>query len=258
MALFHLSVTQTKRSAGQSAIASAAYRAGERLYSEYYGEYSDYTRKGGVICSDILLPSHAPPEYADRQTLWNAVEKAERGKNAQLAYSFDIALQNEFSLEENIALARQFLLENFVSRGMVVDFAVHQPDREDGGIPNPHFHVLCPIRPIEQNGKWGLKQRRVYELDEDGNRIRDADGKFVFNAVPTTDWMCMVTIWDESMSRKSFKSWSLMSDAVMLRKLAAQKMPPIWKVRLFLKAKAVGAMASFVESPLFTRSFQSK
>jgi len=63
MALFHLSVTQTKRSAGQSAIASAAYRAGERLYSEYYGEYSDYTRKGGVICSDILLPSHAPPEF---------------------------------------------------------------------------------------------------------------------------------------------------------------------------------------------------
>ena len=145
MALFHLSVTQTKRSAGQSAIASAAYRAGARLYSEYYGEYSDYTRKGGVICSNILLPSHAPPEYADRQTLWNAVEKAERGKNAQLAYSFDIALQNEFSLEENIALARQFLLENFVSRGMVVDFAVHQPDREDGGIPNPHFHVLCPM-----------------------------------------------------------------------------------------------------------------
>ena len=82
MALFHLSVTQTKRSAGQSAIASAAYRSGEKLYSEYYGEHSDYTRKGGVICSDILLPSHAPPEYADRQTLWNAVEKAERGKNA--------------------------------------------------------------------------------------------------------------------------------------------------------------------------------
>jgi plasmid mobilization system relaxase len=47
---------------------------------------------------------------------------------------------------------------------------------------------FAPIRPIEQNGKWGLKQRRVYELDEDGNRIRDADGKFVFNAVPTTDW----------------------------------------------------------------------
>ncbi len=181
-------MTQIKRSAGQSAVASAAYRAGEKLYSEYYGEDSDYTRKGGVICSEILLPSHAPPEYADRETLWNAVEKAERGKKAQLAYSFDIALQNEFSLEENIALARQFLLENFVSRGMVVDFAVHQPDKEDGGIPNPHFHVMCPIRPIEPDGRWGNKQRRVYVLDEYRERIRDEAGNYVFNAVPTTDW----------------------------------------------------------------------
>ena len=171
MALFHLSVTQTKRSAGQSAIASAAYRAGERLYSEYYGEYSDYTRKGGVICSDILLPSHAPPEFADRQTLWNAVEKAERGKNAQLAYSFDIALQNEFSLEENIALARQFLLENFVSRGMVVDFAVHQPDREDGGIPNNHaaraaHRPACPHAPYGRCGadERGLAMVSLYPL----------------------------------------------------------------------------------------------
>ena len=133
MALFHFTVDQMKRSEGQSAIASAAYRSGERLYSEYYGEYSDYTRKGGVICSDILLPSHAPPEFADRQTLWNAVELVERGKKAQLAYSFEIALQNEFTIEENIALARQFLLDNFVSRGMTVDVAFHEKETEDGG-----------------------------------------------------------------------------------------------------------------------------
>ncbi len=188
IALFHFHVAQVKRSAGQSAIASAAYRAGEKLYSEYYGEVSDYTRKGGVICSGILLPSHAPPEYSDRQTLWNAVEKAERGKKAQLAYSFDIALQNEFSLEENIALARQFLSEYFVSRGMIVDFAIHQPDKEDSGISNPHFHVLCPIRPLDEHGRWGNKQRREYLLDEHGERIRDEAGNYVFNAVPTTDW----------------------------------------------------------------------
>ena len=108
---------QIKRSAGQSAVAAAAYRAGEKLHSEYYGEDSDYTRKGGVICSEILLPSHAPPEYADRETLWNAVEKAERGKKAQLAYSFDIALQNEFSMQENIDLARQFLRSKFCEPG---------------------------------------------------------------------------------------------------------------------------------------------
>ena len=181
-------MTQIKRSAGQSAVAAAAYRAGEKLHSAYYGEDSDYTRKGGVICSEILLPSHAPPEYADRETLWNAVEKAERGKKAQLAYSFDIALQNEFSMQENIDLARQFLLDNFVSRGMVADFAVHQPDKEDGGISNPHFHVMCPIRPIEPDGRWGKKQRREYVLDEHGERVLDEAGNYVFNAVSTTDW----------------------------------------------------------------------
>lgn len=175
MALYHFHVGQVKRSAGQSAIESAAYRAGEKLYSEYYGQVSDYTRKGGVMHTEILLPPHAPREYTDRQMLWNAVEDVERNKNAQLAYSFDIALQNEFSIKENIALARQFLLDNFVSRGMIADFAVHQPDKKDG-IPNPHFHVLCPIRPLNNDGTWGAKQRRVYR----------EKGKF--DAVPTTDW----------------------------------------------------------------------
>ena len=110
-------------------MASAAYRAGEKLHSEYYGEDSDYTNKGGVIYTEIFLPPRAPREYSDRETLWNAVEKVEKGKKAQLAYSFDISFQNEFTQEENIALARQFLTEHFVSRGMVVDFAVHEPEK---------------------------------------------------------------------------------------------------------------------------------
>lgn len=175
MALYHFHVGQIKRSAGRSAVECAAYRAGEKLYSEYYGLVSDYTRKGGVMYTEILLPPHAPREYADRQTLWNAVEEAERNKNAQLAYSFDIALQNEFTMEENIELARKFLLNNFVSRGMIADFAIHQPDKGDG-ISNPHFHVMCPIRPLNPDGTWGAKQRRVYR----------ENGKF--DAVPTTDW----------------------------------------------------------------------
>lgn len=198
---------QIKRSEGQSVVASAAYRAGEKLHSEYYGEDSDYTNKGGVIYTEIFLPPHAPREYADRETLWNAVEKVEKGKKAQLAYSFDISFQNEFTQEENIALARQFLTEHFVSRGMVVDFAVHEPEKEEGGINNPHFHFLCPIRPIEQNGKWGLKQRREYVLDENGNRIPDGKGDYVFNAVPTTDWGSAETLefWREQ--------WAVMCNA---------------------------------------------
>ena len=186
MSLFHFHVTQIKRSAGQSAVACAAYRAGERLKSEYYGEISDYTRKGGVVESGIMLPDYAPREYADRETLWNEVEKIEKGKKAQLAYSFDFALQNEFTMEENISLAKKFIREQFVERGMIADFAIHSP--ETNGIANPHVHVMCPIRPIDENGEWGNKQKRVYELDQNGNRATDHNGNYIFSAVTTTDW----------------------------------------------------------------------
>lgn len=147
MALYHFSVSQIKRSAGQSALAAAAYRAGERLYSEFYDEISDYTRKGGVLHTEILLPAHAPECFRDRATLWNAVEAAERHPKAQLAYSFDIALQNELSLNENIELARAFVQKEFVDRGMIADLAIHSPDKT-GGIPNPHMHVMTTMRPF--------------------------------------------------------------------------------------------------------------
>lgn len=187
IALYHFHVDRVKRSAGQSVVASAAYRSGENLHSSYYGEDCDYTRKGGVKFTEILLPAHAPPDYADRETLWNAVEKIEKHPKAQLAYSFDIALQNELTEEENKELAQQFCRENFRDHGMIVDLAIHDPDK-DGGIQNPHFHVLCPMRPLTDNGEWDAKQHRVYTLDEGGNRIRDADGNYIFTSENTTDW----------------------------------------------------------------------
>ena len=168
-------------------IAAAAYRAGERLHSSYYNEEADYTKKKGVVYKEILLPSHVPRKYADRETLWNAVEKVEEHPKAQLAYSYDIALQNELTLEENIDLAKRFLQEQFVSRGMICDFAVHMPDPK-GGFPNPHFHVLCPIRPFNMDGSWGSKQKREYTFDKNGRRIFDANGNYVWKSVPTTDW----------------------------------------------------------------------
>ena len=186
ISLFHFHVTQISRAAGQSTIASAAYRAGEKLHSDYYGEDSDYTGKRGVRYSEILLPTYAPARLHDRETLWNEVEQVERQRNAQLAYSFDIALQNELSFEENLALTRQFLLKNFVADGMIVDVSIHDPERN--GVQNPHFHVMAPIRPLNHDGTWGKKQRRVYHLNETGERIRDSKGNYVFDAVPTTDW----------------------------------------------------------------------
>ena len=120
--------------------------------------------------------------------LWNEVEQVEKNYNAQLAYSFDMALQNEFSLEENIELAKEFVQKYFVSDGMIADLAIHKPDKEEGGIPNPHFHVLVPIRPLNADGTWGAKQRREYHLDENGNRIKKENGGWEFDAVPTTNW----------------------------------------------------------------------
>lgn len=109
MALYHFHVEQIKRSEGRTAVASAAYRAGEELHNLWDGETHDYTKKGGVILSEIMLPKYAPERFSDRYILWNEVEQIEKHYKAQLAYSFDMALQNEFSLEENIALAREFV-----------------------------------------------------------------------------------------------------------------------------------------------------
>ena len=187
MAMYHFHVDQIKRSAGRTAVAAAAYRAGEKLKNEWDGLTHDYTAKDGVIHTEIILPPHAPPDYGDRSTLWNTVEQIEKRRDAQLCYSFDIALQNELTTEENIALAQEFVRRYFVSEGMICDLAVHNPDK-DGGIENPHFHVLVPIRSLDENGRWQNKQRREYHLDENGERIRKPDGSFEFDAVPLTDW----------------------------------------------------------------------
>ena len=188
MALYHFHVTQISRGAGQSSVAAAAYRAGEKLSDNYYGMEHDYTKKGGVVMSEILLPAHAPERFSDRQTLWNEVEQIEKNKKAQLAYSFDFALQNELSMDENIRIAREFIEENLVTRGMICDMAVHDPGRDPGDVQNPHVHVMVPMRPLNEDGSWGNKQHREYILDDEGNRIKGPDGKYIFNAVKNTDW----------------------------------------------------------------------
>lgn len=188
MASYHFHLTQVKRSRGQSVIAQAAYRAGEKLYSTYYGESSDFTRKRGVVMAEICLPDHAPREYADRETLWNALEWAESGRKAQLAHSFDITLMNEFSMEENIEMARAFVQEELVSRGMIADFAIHDPVRPKGAEPNPHIHILVPIRPLKEDGTWGIKEKKISVMDEQRNPVFDKNGKQAYRAVSTTGW----------------------------------------------------------------------
>lgn len=188
MALYHFHVDRISRSKGQTAVSAAAYRSGEKLHDYYYGEDPDYTRKGGVLLTEIILPEHVPEEYRDREKLWNAVEAAEKNPKAQLAYSFDFALQNELDFDENVRIVREFIRENFTSRGMICDVAFHEPDKDPDEIPNPHVHVLVPMRPMNPDGTFGSKQRREYFLDENGNRLRDEKGNYIFNAVRVNDW----------------------------------------------------------------------
>lgn len=188
MAIYHFHVTQVSRGKGQAVVAAAAYRAGEVLHDNYYGEDYDYSKKGGVILTEIFLPEHVPIEYGDREYLWNDVETYEKNPRAQLAYSFDFALPNELGDDDNYELTKKFVVENFVSKGMICDVAIHKPSRQPGDIENPHVHVLVPMRSMDEKGKWKAKQRREYILDENGKRIRDKNGKYIFNAVKTNDW----------------------------------------------------------------------
>lgn len=155
MALYHFSLGHIKRTAGHTAIAAAAYQAGEKLYDSYYGETQDYSRKKGVVTTKIYAPDYVPERLRDRQTLWTEVEFNERRKDAQLAYSLDIALQNELTMEENIELLDRFVTEEMVPIGMIVDVAVHNPDKGKHGIPNPHGHLSVPMRPFLGERRMG-------------------------------------------------------------------------------------------------------
>ena len=142
-AIYHCNIQIIGRSRGRSAVAAAAYRSGEKLTNNWDGLTHDYTRKGGVIHSEIMIPSHAPPEFAERSTLWNAVEEVEKSCKAQLAREINIALPIELSREQQIELVREYCRDNFVSVGMCADFAVH-----DTGGGNPHAHIMLTMRPI--------------------------------------------------------------------------------------------------------------
>ena len=96
----HFQITITQRSKGQSAVAGAAYQSGEKLFSEYDQKTKNYSGKRGILYTEIMLPSHAPPEYANRETLWNSVEAAEKQWNAQLARRLVLALPKEVPLEQ--------------------------------------------------------------------------------------------------------------------------------------------------------------
>ena len=179
----HHDIKIIQRSNRQSAVAAAAYQSGERLFSEYDQKQKYYAEKRGIVHTEIMLPPHAPPEYADRNNLWNAAETQEKQWNSQLARRIVLAIPREIPSEQHADLIRDYCREFFVSKGMIADFAIH--DKGDG---NPHAHILLTMRAMDETGKWLPKSRKVYDLDKNGERIRLPSGNWKSHKEDTVDW----------------------------------------------------------------------
>jgi hypothetical protein len=183
MAIYHLSIKIISRGKGKSAVAAAAYRAGEKITNEYDGIEHDYTKKSGVVHTEILLPDNAPETYKNRAVLWNEVERIEKAKNSQLAREIELTLPVELSIEQNIFIVREYVNRNFVEHGMCADICVH-----DTGVGNPHAHIMLTMRPFETDGTWGAKSKKEYILDKNGEKIKLKSGEFKTRKIDATDW----------------------------------------------------------------------
>ena len=153
MAIYHFHAEIVSRKTGRSSVAAAAYRAAEKIRNERDGITHDYTRKKGVVHAEILLPENAPDEFADRAKLWNTVEQMEKRIDSQTAREINIALPIEIDRQEQIEIIRKYVQDNFVSRGMCADIAIH-----DNGDGNPHAHVMLTMRDVSEKG-FGNKNR---------------------------------------------------------------------------------------------------
>ena len=159
IAIYHMSAKVVSRGAGRSAVAASAYLSCSRMYNDYDGIQHDYTRKRGLAYQEVLLPPMAPPEWKDREQLWNAVEQDEKTKDSRLAREFVPALPIELTPAQWQELLTDFIQNNFVADGMCADVAVHDPYPPGH---NPHAHIMVTVRPLDEKGNWQYKTEKEY------------------------------------------------------------------------------------------------
>lgn len=157
MAIYHLEAKIVSRGTGRSAVAATAYMSCSKIMNDYDGVLHDFTRKRGLVWSQTFLPENAPPEWADRSILWNAVEANEKTKDSRLAREFVVALPIEMDRSQWIDLLTEFIQNQFVRDGMCADAAIHDTDGH-----NPHAHILLTVRPLNPDGTWQYKTQKEY------------------------------------------------------------------------------------------------
>lgn len=178
MTIYHLAAQVISRGAGKSAVASAAYRRATTMIRESDGKIITYEGKQHVAHTALSLPAQVPAwfrtaidgrsENGASAYLWNAVEKKEGLKGTGYAMEMNIALPNELTIEQNVALARDWIETEITSRGLVADWALHD-------VPgNAHFHVMVPLRQLTETG---FAAKHDFARDRDGNILHREDGK---------------------------------------------------------------------------------
>ncbi|MBQ5523105.1 MAG: MobA/MobL family protein, partial [Oscillospiraceae bacterium] len=198
-----------KCTGGHSAVEQSSYISREKMYCEYDGQtyYPKYSED--LVHCEVLLPENAPKEYKDPYVLWNSVELVEKSKDAQLARTFRIELPNEWSYDLAKEVVKDYCERNFVSKGMCVQYAIHDSENKQGQ-RNLHCHIMLTLRSLDEQGNWMPKQRKVYQRDENGERIPDIDKKTGQQKVDKQNrkqWKCSTIQTNDWNSRENAKIW---------------------------------------------------
>jgi MobA/MobL family protein len=222
----------------RSVVAAAAYRSGERLFDTTQGKWFEFD-KPDVIFKELMFPEGRKPPW-DRQTLWNLVERAEKRRDAQLAREVELTLPRELSVDQQIALVRSFVRDQFVSKGMVADYAIHRPDASDGR-EQPHAHVLLTLRRLDPNSETGFaatKERDWNEREDVAKAVAEARKRFNDTGTPqheavleAAESLRNVNIWRERWAGYANRSLETAGSAARIdhRTLEAQGIarPPL-------------------------------
>lgn len=203
MAIYHCSIKNISRGSGKSAVASASYRAGEKLEDLETGLIHDYTQKKEIAYSEIFLCKNAPKEYQDRGTLWNAVEQIEKQSKARLAREWEVALPNELTLEQSKELVKGFA-QSLVDEGMCVDVNIHWKEG------NHHAHIMATVRAINEKGQWAPKTKKVYCRDVYGEKIPLIDKNTGLQKVDKQNrkqWKCYKDDYTDWNKREKVEEW---------------------------------------------------
>ncbi len=206
MSIYHCSIKNISRSSGRSAVACAAYRSGEELEDLETGITHDYRKKTGIAFAEIFLCKNAPERFQNREELWNEVEKIEKAADARLAREIEVAIPRELSLEEMKNLVAGYA-KMLTEEGICVDAAIHLK------VGNPHAHLMCTTRKIKADGTWDQKEKKVYALDEFGNKIPVIDpetGEQKIGARGRRIWKRVTVAANDLNAKENVEKWRKM------------------------------------------------